>query len=744
MATAGVQNAPTFNASTINAPILADPARRGAAGSGWNPIQGGGRVTDFSGMTPIYGGRMTGVGDASGWQADSTPMQYLQDLGDNRLGVYSGEGQFQGYDDRNHEGANHNLMRAALGSAAAYGAGSYLTGAESLGGAGAEAGSLAGGAGVEGTSLSGSLFEGAAPGFNFAPFEFGGAGAAAGAGAGAGGGNWWDALRSAGGAVPNNVWAAGASALTGRALRPDEPNYQQAATQQGQDNLNAAQVSNQMNRVDSNTPYGSQRFSRVADPSVPGGFRYTQDLTLSPEQQQLYNLQTQGQIGRGQMSNDMLAQLRSAYGQPFDFGQYGARQQLPGLDQMARMGNSPQAQGMQRVGGPQRQSYQGVGTDPYGTYDMASLGGGPQGQTVGQGPGMGRVGAGGPQARDLYGQTGYASSVDAVRRSVMDQFNNENRTRFEQDRAGLENRLKNMGLAEGTEAYDREMTRLQSEQGRQATDAAQRAIQMGGQEQSRLAGIDLAADEQRFGQQQISEFLNPLNRTGFNNAAGQQEFGNQLVGTGFNNQVGQQGYGNLMAALNQRNQARGQGTSDRLATAGFGNEWQRAGANDYFGQGLQARGFNNAAGQQDFGNQMSRRGFDNNALQQDMQNALTLTGFNNQNREGAIREGLMARGMPFQEYMAMQQGTGPTTPQFQPFGMAGVTPPPTLQGTQMQGQSAINRGNYNTATAQQILNLLSQGGGGGGGGGGFNFDLSSLGYGNFGGQNFFSPFGYGP
>lgn len=110
-------------------------------------------------------------------------------------------------------------------------------------------------------------------------------------------------------------------------------------------------------------------------------------------------------------------------------------------------------------------------------------------------------------------QGSYGDSVNSVRdatyKQAMDLMNPE------YDRRGreLETRLANQGLPMGGEAYDDEMSRFDRERNDATARAALNAVLAGGQEQSRLAGLDA----QRFGQQsalrgmESAEALNTIN-----------------------------------------------------------------------------------------------------------------------------------------------------------------------------------------------------------------------------------------
>lgn len=73
---------------------------------------------------------------------------------------------------------------------------------------------------------------------------------------------------------------------------PPDPNV--VAQAQTQSNKETAITNADLNRIGQNTPYGSLSYE-VTGTSPSGNPQYTQNVTLSPEQQQLYNKYTQGQ-----------------------------------------------------------------------------------------------------------------------------------------------------------------------------------------------------------------------------------------------------------------------------------------------------------------------------------------------------------------------------------------------------------------------------------------------------------------
>lgn len=97
------------------------------------------------------------------------------------------------------------------------------------------------------------------------------------------------------------------------------------------------------------------------------------------------------------------------------------------------------------------------------------------------------------------------SDYSADRKRVEDALYSRLNPQLDQDRAALETQLVNQGFSRGTEAFQRELDSAN----RAATDARMAVILAGGQEQSRLAGLDQArfqlenaAQDQAFGQAQ--------------------------------------------------------------------------------------------------------------------------------------------------------------------------------------------------------------------------------------------------
>lgn len=268
---------------------------------------------------------------------------------------------------------------------------------------------------------------------------------------------------------------------------PDPPDYAALARQQGEENRRTAEESAALNRLDENTPLGSVRYSRVADDSMPGGFRYQRDISLSPEQQQLYDLESGNAIAGQRIASGMQGRLADATRNPFSLSAFGRAGTVEG------------------------------GADP--------------------------MDVGLPGARNLGTAADYGGGRERIEDALFRRRMRFAEPQMQQDSAALDTRLRNQGLMPGSEAYNNEMTRLQNNQQQFREDAIDNAIMAGGAEQSRLAGLDMGLDAQRFGQEST------VSRMGLDRIT--QALTNRLAQTGFNNTVRQN---NINESLMERNQ----------------------------------------------------------------------------------------------------------------------------------------------------------------------------------------------
>jgi hypothetical protein len=95
---------------------------------------------------------------------------------------------------------------------------------------------------------------------------------------------------------------------------PAPPDPYATAGAQTQYSKDTAAYNTALNRINTTTPLGSQTFTTNGKDPATGAPIYQQNISLSPEQQQLYSQQLQQNLGIGNVNNQMLGQVQSAYG----------------------------------------------------------------------------------------------------------------------------------------------------------------------------------------------------------------------------------------------------------------------------------------------------------------------------------------------------------------------------------------------------------------------------------------------
>lgn len=335
---------------------------------------------------------------------------------------------------------------------------------------------------------------------------------------------------------------------------PEPPDPRKTAAAQTATNVGTAIANQTLANVNQSTPYGDLTYNQTGtfqwtDPNTKKGKpprvydipQFTATQTLSKPQRRLQNAQTQAEINLAQLGRDQSARIGDLLGKPMNFG------------------------GAPDVSAP----------------ELQTLGGGPKLGRVGDAAAQRMVGAGPQLATELQGAgrgitssygTDFSQDRNKVEQALMARMN----PGIEQERERLESQLANQGIALGTEAYDRAMRN----HGTNTNDARMGAILAGGQEQSRMVGMEAnraafenAAQGQRFGQTSASTQFgnqslqamsdNARERTTLNNQSRQQNFANDVTAQGFNNQAAQQGFANRTARAGFNNQA---------AQQGFGND----------------------------------------------------------------------------------------------------------------------------------------------------------------------------
>lgn len=503
---------------------------------------------------------------------------------------------------------------------------------------------------------------------------------------------------------------------------PAPPDPVKMATAQTGSNINTASASAALNAVNQQSPFGTVNYDQTGSMNIGGQEvpRWTQTTTLSPQEQAMYD--KQNAVGQQALdaAGQTIGQAQQTLSTPFTLNNLPPLNTGVGTPSL----NTSYATADPRVApaaGPIQKKVGNAGPMQkdlplYGQQTKLASAGPttPAAQPTGQQTSFANAGPLNMSVTPTGQQTGFASAqpiqqgigandFSADRQRVEDAF----LSRFDTDMARREQstqaRLMAQGLQPGTEAYGTEMELL----GRARNDARTQAILAGGQEQSRLFGLEQAqgqfanqAQGQQFGQNLTQgQFGNDARQRAFEQAIGAGNFGNQAQGQQFGqnltqgqfanqaldtlygqrsssvdqaNNIQNQNFGqNLasgqftnqanttmnntnLAAMDARNRAQAQQYGQLLSSGNFANQAQ----NQAFGQGLAATDqYNQAAGQftgqnaalAAFGNTAGQQGFDMN-----MQNAA----FGNQARQQSIAEQQLLRSQPINEVSALL-GLGP-------------------------------------------------------------------------------------
>lgn len=250
-----------------------------------------------------------------------------------------------------------------------------------------------------------------------------------------------------------------------------------------------------------------------------------------------------------------------------------------------------------------------------------------------------------------YG-TGFSEDRRRVERALLERM----QPQLDQDREQLDTQLANQGITLGSDAW----RSARDDYSRSVNDARLGAILAGGQEQSRMVGME-------------------RDRAGFQNAAQAQAFGQDAANIQQRNAAIGQQFGQNLAGAQFANAAQGQRFGQNATRAQFANQAQA----QRFGQGLQRGQFANAAQQQAFGQDAANiaqrnavrqqaLGNRNTAIEGDNASLSQLFGqgmqqFNAQNslRNQTLQEQFAVRNQPINEITALLSGSQVSQPQFQ-------------------------------------------------------------------------------
>lgn len=424
--------------------------------------------------------------------------------------------------------------------------------------------------------------------------------------------------------------------------------------------------------INQNTPYGSLTYDQTGtysftDPNSGRTYelpRFTANQTLTPQGQTIQDNTLQAQINMSGTAANATGRLQQLMGQGINTSNLPGRGQVPTL-QGAPSGNYAAQGNIANAGAIQRQ----VGNAGPITQNISNAG--PIQRQVEIGPNSQKYIADAGAITRTY-NTDFSQDRQRVEQALMSRLNPS----LQQDRSAREAQLRQQGIVLGSAAYDRAMGQLDQ----QSNDARMQAVLAGGQEQSRMVGLE-------------------RDRAMFQNAAQQQQFGQNYTGAQFYNQGLSQDFDRRLAAGQFANAAQGQQFGQNATQAQFQNSAQA----QQFGQNLQAGQFANSAQQQQFGQNAAQTQQFNAAQGQNWNQALAGAGFNNQTaqtqyqmqnsaRQQALQEQMNLRNQQLNEIQALMGGSQVQSPNF--VNTPGLNMPTTDYAGLIQQNFANQNANY--------------------------------------------------
>jgi len=516
----------------------------------------------------------------------------------------------------------------------------------------------------------------------------------------------------------------------GKKSTPPSPDYSALATQQAAASKELVAQQTAANRVNANTPWGSQTWQQNGD-------QWTQNINLSPEQQAALDSQQNVTLGRSQAAQGLLGQATSSFQSPMDYsgvaegsGRMEPQQAQSSFDPTRGVQSGINYSGpIQSRVNPAGQIQTGLGNTGQiqsGLGDAGQIQSGVnQSGNIQTGLGyFGRVQSGFGPAGQV--QTSLGGSPNDWRQQGQDAALAFMKPQQEQRQAALETQLANQGLTRGSQAWNTEMQRNSD----QTTRDQLQAFGAGQSESAQLFGQN-QAQGQFANQAQGQQYSQALGRGDFANQAQAQRFSQGLAGGQFANQAQNQQQ-NL--AFNQgqfANQAQGQQFGQNQAQGQFANTAQNQQFNQavaggqfvntaqnqqhaqnsadmqaanqaqsqLFGQNQTQAQFANEAQAQEYAQNQSTGQFANQAASQNNAANLQAGNFNQQLRQQQIAEMQQQRNQPLNELNALQSGQQIQNPNMPSFNQAGLAQTPQiLNAANMGYQSQMDA--YNARQAQ--------------------------------------------
>ena len=334
------------------------------------------------------------------------------------------------------------------------------------------------------------------------------------------------------------------------------------------------------NRVNQTTPWGSSKFTQSLNPD--GSTQWSQDTTVDPMLQQALNAQFQTTANKSNLANSMFGRVQQDMDTPMSWDN------LPGFGwensgTLERYAVSPTGQ-QTSLDTSQLDPYQRQ-VDPTTGSNMATLG------VTGQ-----------QNQIDMTGMPNRANADTAERQRIEGALFDRMRPEHEQQTSGMETKLRNQGITEGSGAWKRAMQGVNDAQSRERFNA----LAQGGQEMSNLFGMQSKARSDAFGEQTgLGNFANQSLNNLF-----QQRQGAQAGNLGAQNQ----GFNQRLAAGNFANAGRANQFNELLQSGQFGNQalnnifnQQNTASGTNFGQGQSAANFQMNARQQQLAERQAQK-----------------------------------------------------------------------------------------------------------------------------------------
>jgi hypothetical protein len=275
------------------------------------------------------------------------------------------------------------------------------------------------------------------------------------------------------------------------------------AKAQGEQNIAAAIAQANLNRINQVTPQGSLTYTQDGVNS-DGTPRYTQTMTLSPEEQRKYELNNQVANALNGLAVNNVSRVADAQSTPFSYDGMTPIRTSIGGGSLADIGDAGKIK--------ERLDYSGLTKLP-GTEDF------------------------GAEQRRM------ADTVYAQAASRLD-------PRFSQREGDLKARLAAQGISENSDAYRRAVDNEARDRNDAYNQAVYTAQQAGSSEQSRIFGLAMSARQQGQDEENTSG--------AFQNTAQQQRFGQEAARTAVANQNAVTRFNQSAAEAAFNNQARQQ------------------------------------------------------------------------------------------------------------------------------------------------------------------------------------------